>query len=349
MLESVAYCPILYARVAEVKAYAQLSPTAKDVTLPIFLWRPWPNAKALGKTWERVGEAVEGRRFGFDLDGSKFSPKTQKPAQSEFNALFDEAGGFSAFYRYVAELDYAIPVLQKPEVGGETRNAQFSNVEDIERGAIWHIRYPASIRREDIEDILSGVEDLFVVVDAGWDRDLLSREPWVSRLVNMISDIDADTEIVVAGSSFPSSFSEYGSRGQITARERTMFTNISRLNNAAKLTYGDWGSTRPPSDPVPMKNVPRLDLPFASEWLSIKRSGDESYKDLAKRLIRDPLWPVTLKVWGTYAIEATADGVLGAISSQTTAAAARINVHLHQQAQSGSAFDLMTDDEPYTD
>jgi hypothetical protein len=139
----------------------------------------------------------------------------------------------------------------------------------------------------------------------------------------------------------------------IRMNERFMYNSLVRQHNAAKLIYGDWGSTRAPSDPVQMRNVPRIDLPKPSEWISFRRDkdldDDEDYQDIAERVIADTDWPKNLDIWGTKTIDWTAKGEPGGIRGRAAAAAARINIHLHRQAYFG-ANDIVTDgDEPFTD
>ena len=135
--------------------------------------------------------------------------------------------------------------------------------------------------------------------------------------------------------------------------ERALYNNLVRRHNAATLIYGDWGSTRPPSDPVPMKNIPRIDLPTPRQWISFRRDSelddDEDYSDIAKRVVADNEWPTDLNIWGTYTINWTAEGEPGAIRIPYTAAAARINIHLHRQAFFGVDGIHVDGDEPFTD
>ena len=156
----------------------------------------------------------------------------------------------------------------------------------------------------------------------------------------------------MAGSSFPNSFQEIKDRGVLPISERFMFDELVRTHNAPNMVYGDWGSTRPPSDPVPMVNVPRLDIPGDRRWTFVRavKGEEEDYQDVAIRAIADSNWPDSLDIWGTYLVRSTAEGLPTAIRSPVTAASARINIHLYTQAY----FDLPNiptgaADEPFTD
>ncbi len=71
MLEQFPYCPALHSRVAEIKALSKLPAATKDRLFPLIIARPWPNAKHLDRTWEKVGEAMGNRRYALDLDRTK--------------------------------------------------------------------------------------------------------------------------------------------------------------------------------------------------------------------------------------------------------------------------------------
>ena len=353
MLENFSYCPILHARVAEIKALFQLPAASKNRLFPIIVARPWPNANQLQRTWEKIGEALGTRRFALDLDLSRRHLGGSKQAAADFDLLFDPANGFENYYAIVAGITSAIPVLRI--LGGVVPEfeEQAGQIDALERGAVVRLEHgmvtnPLAV----VDQVLGRFDDLTIFVDAGWSNDLLSREVWASGIIQRITDIRPEVEIVVNGSSFPSSFVDVGERGEIPVRERYLFNNLVRRHNAAILIYGDWGSTRPPSDPVPMKNIPRIDLPESTDWISFRRDrdldDDEDYGAIARRVVADPSWPAELNIWGTYVIECTADDLPGAIKSPAVAASARINIHLHRQAFFGA--DIVGDaDEPFTD
>jgi hypothetical protein len=354
MLENTPYCPTLYARVAEMKALTQLPAATKDRLFPLIIGRPWPNAKHLVRTWEKIGEAIGNRRFALDLDWTKRNSGGGKPAASEFDALFEAHNGFENYYDAIAEIDGALPVLRISGGSAMQFEAQARHVDRLDRGLIVRVEYGVVANPiQLVEQVLSRFDDVSIFVDAGWSTDILSREVWASGIIERVSREHPEIELVVSGSSFPMSFTDIGERGVLPVEERFIYNNLVRRHYAATLIYGDWGSTRPPSDPVPMRNIPRIDLPTASQWISFRRDkdldDDEDYSDIAQRVVSDPDWPANLNIWGTYTIDWTARGEPGAIRSPATAAAARINIHLHRQAFFG-ANDMISDgDEPFTD
>lgn len=333
-----------------MKALSQLPPFSKARIFPLLTARPWPNAKSLNRTWDKVGEALPGGRYALDLDASKRGRRDESDALTEFDDLFSEADGYKRYYDLVQSLPNAVPVI-RCEGGRLNRlDDQCRYIDNIDRGAVLKLRQGFTINPiADVLEVLGRIQDLVVFIDVGWGRDILQRELWVSGIISAIDAQYEGVEIVVTGSSFPETFSGMGGRKEIRLEERVLFQNLTRRHNAVALTYGDWGSTREPQDPAPMKLVPRLDLPFSREWVSFRQEEEESYSDIAERMRLDVLWPDDLKIWGTYIIEATADGLPGGIKTPAAATAARVNIHLHRQAQFGAIGDVSDIDEPYID
>jgi hypothetical protein len=346
MLENASYCPILHARVAEAKALTQLSGAAKDRLFPIVVWRPWPNARGLEKTSEKITAALGGRRFAVDLDPTKRGAGT--PAGAEFDRLFDPAGGYQNYYELVGGLPNAVPVLRPSPIN---LDEQLAHIEALDSGVVVRLEFNAAAEMiEAARRLVQETPDVVVLIDAGWSTELLVREAWASRMIQTITDVRPDIELIVAGSSFPDAFGNIRGRGRIPVQERRLHTELIRRHNAAHITYGDWGSTRPPAvEATIMRNTPRLDLPFQTEWICYRRSDDEDYPELARELMADPMWPAQLTIWGTFMISATADSLPGSIRSPGTAAAARINIHLHRQAFVGAEVVPGDAEEPYVD
>lgn len=348
MLAGKPYCPILHARVAEIKGLQQLPEASKDLLFPLVIGRPWPNANLLEKTWEKVAQAFGARPFALDLDPFKRHSTSEKPAAAHFQALFDPSGGYENYYSEVATVAAAVPVLQLTNGDIPDLEVQLVHAQELDRGVVLHIQHDTTpTPHELISTVLEAQPDAVLMLNLGWTRDVLGREAWASGILAMIDD--PDREIVVAGSSFPDLFKSKP-KDEIRVDERVVFENLVRKHNSLALIYGDWGSTRPPRDPTPMGIIPpRLDLPTSREWVSFRKDGEEDYQKIAKRVIADTAWPNDLKIWGTYQIEATAAGMEGSVRSQAAAAAVRVNIHLHRQAHFGTVGSFSEGEEPYTD
>ena len=354
MLGNLPYCPTLHSRLAEMKALTQLPVETKDKIFPLIVARPWPNAKSLDRTWEKIQEAIGNRRFALDLDRTREKSGGKKPASDDFDKLFESRNGFANYYETVSAIAAATPVLRISGGTAKHFEDQANHIDRIDRGVVVRIEYGQVANPFVLVDqVIERFDDVSFFIDAGWSRELLGREMWASAIIERVSGEHPEIELVVSGSSFPDAFTGIGERGIIPMNERTLYNNLVRRHNAATLIYGDWGSTRPPSDPTPMKNVPRIDLPTNRQWVSFRRDAqledDEDYTDIARRAVDDPDWPKELNIWGTYIINWTADGEPGSIRSASTAAAARINIHLHRQAFFGADGAVVDGDEPFTD
>lgn len=287
------------------------------------------------------------------MDETKFErqPDPHRPARGDFSRLFDPTDAFSNYYAAVEAGADRVPVIRNVagpdiQVGG-----QLDHVERIDRGLFVRLLPNAPGGLFDICEQARdrAINNTVVVFDCGWGRDILGQAAICVPLIERVLDISEEFEIVVAGSSFPDSFANMGDRFEIEARERALFQQVRRGVNRGTLVYGDWGSTRPPTDPVPMMNVPRIDTARPASWLCWRSEDGETYQDLAARALEDPLWDGTLGIWGEYMIESTVAGGDGTIRSPAMAAAVRVNLHLHQQANLENPGGLIVNDEPVGD
>ena len=139
--------------------------------------------------------------------------------------------------------------------------------------------------------------------------------------------------------------------------ERTLFAGV-RQNLNANLFYGDWGSTREPTvDNQMRRGVARIDVPQLAVWRSFRSEkyendpagGRETYQEIAARAVDDSEWADVPDLWGSYLIECTAQGLSESIRSQTVAASARVNIHLHIQPHYDTPELMVVTDEPYLD
>lgn len=347
MLANISYCPVLFARVAEIKAVSQLPIATKDAIFPLFRARPWPNAKLLERSWEKISEAFPDRWFALDLDLTKRG-SGDRPAQRSFDELFVPDDGFQNYYRALEQIPRAVPVL-RTNVENVQLERQLEHVEHLNRGLVLHLEFGQPDQSDLLRTTIERYEDVTVFIDTGWSRDLLQREMWASQLVQVATEAKAGIELVVSGSSFPASFQNLGSKGSTRADERYLHDALVRRHNAAVITYGDWGSTREPMPPVPMKMRPRIDVPMTREWISFRSVDGEDYREVASRAVADPLWPSSLDIWGTYVIRSTAEMLPGEIRGPAAATAARINIHIHRQAHFNSGVEVSDGDEPFVD
>jgi len=355
VLQGYNYCPVLKARAAEIKALEQLPAPSRSLTFPTIAIRPWPNAKKLERTWEKITGAMGLGRFALDLDHQWLGRGTQKPAALEFEALFDPSDGYSNYYDLVKSIPTAIPVLRVDGGGVRDLDRQLDHASQIERGLVVRVEHDHTPNPILLLKTLAGELDAFVaVIDLGWSLDLLSREAWASQIIQAVTEVasldEEHVELVVCGSSFPEVFTNFGARKEVRVTERAIFDSLVRRHNAANLKYGDWASTRPQVPPTPMNPTYRIDLPLSTEWVCFRQVGEEqSYGDIANRLMVDRAWPASMSIWGTKVIEWTANDLPGSIRSPAVATAVRVNIHMHRQAQFGVQAVISDVDEPWTD
>lgn len=351
MLEGRTYVPLLHVRLAEMRALRELPTPTKNVVVPIVRIRPWLNSKNLSKAFDVIEDALADRAFGLDLDATKYDPGNLKPAYQEFAALFDSHRGYAAYYSCVAEKLNRIPVLRRPEGVAISIDDQLDAVQQLERGLFVrvHPSQPGDYLAVAANCVARGIENVVFVIDCGWRTDLLGQAAGCTNLVNNILNISEEIELVVAGSSFPDSFAGMGGSSTFPIRERQLFQNVRQNINRGRLVYGDWGSTRPPTDPVPMANVPRIDIATGNNWPSWRSEDGEDYHDVAERVIADPIWSGDTDVWGNYLIKNTAEQTEPAIKAPAMAAAVRVNLHMHMQAHFDNPNALAIGDEPVGD
>lgn len=335
MLEGRSYVPLLHLRLAEVRALAELPTAVKNQTFPIIRVRPWLTARSLDRSFEKISESFGGRFFGFDLDPERNLVNRDSPSYREFCLLFNADDAFRSYYDRCALVPFAVPVFRSAHGTIREMERQIERAIDIGRGLILRVDLLAPF---DVSGVISacdrlGLDNRVTILDAGWDpKDLLARAAVSANLAQQLVDIDPDAEIVIAGGSFPRAFSNLGEHFRLEAAERPLFNEVRRQLNAGRITFGDWASTRPPSDPVPMLNIPRIDVANRTSWECWRGTQDTTYRELANQAVQDLAIESVPDLWGEYMLVTTASGLEPSIKSAVTAAAVRINLHMVRQA-----------------
>lgn len=347
MLEGINYAPVLYTKNSELDALRNIRDELRPSIFPIISLRPLPRASELSLTINKLIASRPGR-FSLDMDCSRYGKSYPAPSSQQFNKLFLHNDGFQYYYQLIRNIDGAIPAVIRCDGDCQFLNSQIDQANLLGRGLVVRIERGNFYRMDDCLDALNhNAEEVCYVVDAGWSNDILSVQPWTYAVINKITDRNPDAEIVVASSSFPSSFSHMGRKGMSSNDDREMFRRMRQSTNA-NLIYGDWGSTRKSSEPTPMRAVPRIDLAHSNEWLSYRRVAGEDYQRIAQRLIEDSSYDLTIDCWGKELIARLAGGDIEAIKGTARATAARINMHLSVQAASENGSSL-PEETPYVD
>ncbi|ASJ91608.1 beta family protein [Porphyrobacter sp. CACIAM 03H1] len=353
MLKGREYVPLLYTRLAEIRAMRELPESSKNLMVPVFKLRPWLNSKELDRAVEVVEEAVGNRLYGLDLDEFKLNlnPDPSKTAATQFLQLFEKAEGYKNYYDLVASGPNRVPVFRGINDADLEIEKQIEHILHIDRGVFVRAKVgePGSLLEIARKLAENDIDNAVFIIDCGWGRDLLVSAALASQFAQRLVNTSDKFEIVIAGSSFPDDFKGLGERFTIPAIERQLYFEVRRQVNFDALYYGDWGSTRPPTDPIPMKHVPRIDTARSTDWVCWRSEDDETYVEVAQRVITDPAWDGKLGIWGEYMVVATAEEEAVRIKAPAMAAAVRVNIHLHQQANFDNPGGLHVGDEAVGD
>ena len=345
------YVPTIYLRSAELNAVAELPDADKDILTPIFCLKPWATAKLLEKSMEKIQDIYPDRDFFLDVDPF-YDKEVKRPAQEEYYQLIEDIDDNQRWIDFLDRYPYAHPCLQVRHGNVEAIQNQIDQFTEREKFFLVRVENGSGQSYHEIIDVVcqTGHSNFGFVVDAGWSRDLLSRSLWVDGLVKRIVGHRGDSiPIITTGSSFPNSFTGYEMGESVAMRERALFSQIVQANNQGRIIYGDWASSRSPSEGGGGTQIPpRLDLPTDSAW-EIYRADDENpdFESLATALANSPNYPGQLKIWATYKIEATRIGDMNGISSLRTAAAVRINMHIYRQLHYDNFNPLLDTDDDY--
>lgn len=350
LLQGRTYVPLLHARQAEMRALREMPDQSRSRLFPVIKLRPWLNSKTLEKAFENIDLATDGAAYGLDLDSFANDPASLKPARVEFARLFDPHLGFKNYYDAVEDGENRIPVFRDLSSQNPQIPLQISQVAQLDRGLFVRVstRFPGRFLEVAQRCIDEDISNVVFIFDCGWNTNLLPQSAVSAGLINSLLDITEDYEVVIAGSSFPDAFGGNGTRFHIPAQERPLYRAVQAAVNRIQLVYGDWASTREPTDPTPMKNIPRIDTATLTQW-NCWRSDGEDYKEVAERVVDDPDWSGNLDLWGDYMIQSTADGQEPSIKSAVMAAAVRINLHMIAQAGIENPDRIHLGDEPVGD
>ncbi|WP_174274883.1 beta family protein [Sphingomonas bacterium] len=349
MLQSAQYVSVLFSKRAEIKALKHLDKATRDRLFPVVGVRPWPNAKQLTAIEDRLADAFGGYRYGCDLDTAKRGFVNCHPAAEQFEALFQPENAFRNYYDFVASVQERVPVLRADGSGFTQIENQLGIATELGRGLVIRLQPNSGINLQDV--LHTGLlvpDDVLFVVDAGWSLDVLSQEFWMSSRISEITDWDNSVDVVAMSSSFPNSFSHIDKKGHFLIDDRELFNRLVIRHNAAKLVYGDWGSTRLSEEQGGGTHYDRIDTARSNDWISYRQTDtDVGYAVLAQRAKDDAAWATLPDCWGKHVIDCTALDIPGKISGTESAIAARVNMHLTAQANLGLSVPVA--DEPYID
>ena len=346
------YFPSFFLRNAELRALEELPEHEKDLILPTFFLRPWATSRTLEQAIDRIEKAFGNRKFILDLDRFYVARHMERPAVSDYIRL-REPQNFQEWLAFVELFPKAIPAIRTVGLSQEQLRRQIETASVSERGFAVRLDREAGVNVGQIANISEEIEHANFVfsVDPGWSNDLLNHTTWASSAVASLGRVKPEAPVIVSGSSFPDTFEYAEPIGQRQLKERTLFSDVSRLNNNVTCLYGDWASVRPPAEEsVPMTPVPRIDLSQRQAWTSFRyRTAQGGYRKAAEEAMGSRHWDDSLHVWGTYLIRATAYGDAEEITYAGLATAARVNMHLHVQANFDDPLGYIDTEDEFTD
>lgn len=352
--ENSTYFPTLGLRPSEMRALEELPENTKDRIRPIILFAPWVSSKHLKKSWERLEGAIGPRPFYLDLDGTYDAQSNSRPAGQEFRELFDHQNGVRRYFDLVREIPPAIPVLRTDVTFAGSLEEQLGLINELGRGFLVRIT-KTSFGSGDVGGLISvlqgtGLSNFVISVDAEWSADVIDCEAWISRVIDKITAANISVPIITSMSSFPKTFSDIDGVRVLPMLSRELFNNIRRrYSNELQIFYGDWGTTKPRSKSGGRNPPPRIDYVGNGNWVIYRKKDSWGYLEAAEQLINSDFWNGDLHIWGSLMIEKTAAGDVSGITTPAKNVAARVNLHLHQQAWFDEPNAMLDTDDPWDD
>lgn len=333
------YVPTLAVRSSEMNGLERLPAASKDRLQPNFLLAPRPNATELMRTIDRVNRAFPGRPFFLDIDRDYRVTNIEVLAQQQWLELQDPANCYASWIGFIETIPNASPCLQIAGLSRADIVKQILAFQEMGRTFALRIelqRFPPNLAEAIAAVNEVGSADYAIIVDAGWVADT---QPARLRIANLIStqliEIDAQIPFVVSYTTIPKGFAEVEGVDFVAFDNREFIAELVQLTNRQRITYGDWGSTKPREHNRTARAKPRIDLAVRGGWLSARNKPENwGFADAAKVILHSQHWQQVngLGVWGELMIQQTAiDPSLG-INSASKNISARVNLHLHIQA-----------------
>lgn len=320
------YVPILRVMNAEMRGLEELSGSCKDKILPYIILRPWTTSRSFDRTIARVDSAFGARKIIADITDEDLSGRSHQ-VHDKIRELCNPADGYKNWCSFIEENENYIPAVQLTDP--VQLEAQIQRLAAIGRGGVIRLNSTqfgfAKGIAERVVDLCNPEDALFIFDFERQNRELLGKASAALGLVDTVRGVIPGVSVAVAASSFPDSFVGVD-RQEIF--ERSFFNAIDPHIGSDRHVYCDRGSARVGDLQSYGQPTPRVDLALASEWVFHRNTA--GYQEAADDA-RNSASFVNLGIWGTNQIIEAAHGT-GGIRSSVTSVAARINIHLTQQA-----------------
>ncbi len=339
-LSNLNYVPTLAVRSSEMNGLERLPAASKDRLQPTFLLAPWPNATELMRAIDRIGKAFPARPFFLDIDRDYEITNIEVLAQQQWLELQDPANNYANWIGFVEAVPHASPCLQIAGLNRAEIVHQIAAFQEMGRTFALRIeiqRFPPNLGEAIAAINEVGSADYAIMIDAGWISDTQPSRLRISNLItSQLSGIDAQIPFVVSYTTIPKGFAEIEGVDFETFDNRDFVAELVQLTNRQRITYGDWGSTRPREHGIASRPKPRIDLAVRNGWLSARNKPEDwGFDDAAKVIMESQQWKQQvdgLGVWGEFMIRQTSINPSLGINSPQKNVAARVNLHLHIQA-----------------
>lgn len=334
------YVPTLAVRASEMNGLQKLPAASKDRLQPVFLLAPWPNATELMRAIDRIQSAFPDRPFFLDIDKDYQVTNIELLAQQQWLDLQDPAEGYSNWVGFIDAIENASPCLQIAALSEAQITSQIAAFQEMGRSFALRIelnRFPPNLPAAIAAINAVGSADYAIIVDAGW---IVDTQPTRLRIANLITtqlnEIDAQIPFVISYTTIPKGFAEVEGVDFATFDNREFLAELIQVTNRQRITYGDWGSTRPREKGIASRPKPRIDLAVRNGWLSARNKPEEwGFDDAADEIMGSKQWKEEvdgLGIWGEFMIRQTSINPALGINTPQKNVAARVNLHLHIQA-----------------
>lgn len=192
-----------------------------------------------------------------------------------------------------------------------------------------------------ILDILPSNKRLLVLIDCGYTPQAMENnvsQKLLKRIENLKKGIvDERCDLAFCATSFPNNISDIGGEDYDEFRISEVNMHIKIHDLYPDVCYGDYGSINPKrNDTISMSRgwIPRIDVPLFEEVFyyrqrRAKKAYVDTYKEVARKIVRDDKYPQDLNCWGCTQINYCC--TLPPSSSPSFWISVRMNIHIEQQ------------------
>ena len=182
---------------------------------------------------------------------------------------------------------------------------------------------------------------LLVLIDCGYTPQAMENnilQKLYKRIENFKNGlIDERCDLAFCATSFPNNISDIGGEGYDEFRIAEVSMHREIMGRYPDICYGDYCSINPKrNDNITMSRgwIPRIDVPLYEKVYYYRERRDkrayvDTYKEVARKVIRDSKFPRDLDCWGCRQIYNCS--ILPPSSSPNFWISVRMNIHIEQQ------------------